>query len=195
MNLNEERTELYDSFLIKEGITSSDFDISDDLVIKIFYKYVYPNTKLMYLKSGDRKHTKTISRQLNYTRLFLLHVKFKRNGNKASGIKEGFVYLVTNPAWPDKIKIGSYIDVVERLNVYQSYSPNRDYELHEYYFSHDRFKEEKQWHRSLCADGEWCKCELEPIRKLFKTKKLHSIPDLSIFRISETKKKNSRVKQ
>ena len=181
MKVNDERLIRYESYLLREGITSPDFDISDDLVIRIFHKYVYPNTKLIYLNKTNRAWSRLISTQINYTRLFLLHVKFRRNGNKASGIKEGFVYLVTNPAWPTKVKIGSSIDVMERLNVYQSYSPNRDYQLHEYYFSNDRFREEKQWHRSLSAGGEWCECELDSIQHVFKKKKILSVPNLKIF--------------
>jgi len=43
-------------------------------------------------------------------------------------VKEGYVYVITNPAWPDWVKIGMAIDAEDRLNGYQTSSPMRDYE-------------------------------------------------------------------
>jgi hypothetical protein len=41
----------------------------------------------------------------------------------------GEVYIITNPAWGDQIKVGKAIDAVDRLNSYQTSSPYRDYRL------------------------------------------------------------------
>ena len=58
-------------------------------------------------------------------------------------VKEGYVYAISNPAWPDWIKIGMAIDAEDRLNGYQTSSPMRDYELiHSVYFD-DRNKAER----------------------------------------------------
>lgn len=43
--------------------------------------------------------------------------------------KEGFAYIISNPAWPNTLKVGMSTDVHKRLNSYQTYSPNRDYKL------------------------------------------------------------------
>lgn len=164
----------YDEFLIKEGITGM-FDITDELCANVYFKYVYPTTKLAYIDTSDNKLRKLLSTQLNYTRLSLLRVKYMRNGYKSKGIKEGFVYLITNPAWPDMMKIGSSIDVKSRLNSYQTYSPKRDYKLVRYYFSRDRFYEEGLYHKMMPSKNEWCHGDMNAISGLFASKRLHDI--------------------
>ena len=44
-------------------------------------------------------------------------------------IKEGYVYAISNPAWPEWVKIGKAIDADDRLSGYQTSSPMRDYKL------------------------------------------------------------------
>lgn len=161
----------YDEFLINEGIHGV-FDITDDLCATIYFKYVYHTTKLQYITVNNKKMIKILSTQLNYTRLSLLRVKYMRNGYKSKGIKEGFVYLITNPAWPNMMKIGSSIDVKNRLNTYQTYSPNRDYELIRYYFSHNRFYEEGLYHKMMPGLNEWCEGDIKSISALFAKKSL-----------------------
>ena len=43
--------------------------------------------------------------------------------------KAGYVYVITNAAWPEWVKVGMAIDADDRLNGYQTSSPFRDYEL------------------------------------------------------------------
>ena len=80
-------------------------------------------------------------------------------------IKEGYVYAISNPAWPDWVKIGKAIDADDRLSGYQTSSPMRDYTLiHSVYFK-DRSTAERNAH-SLASNrtskswdkgtnGEW----------------------------------------
>lgn len=164
---------LYDSYLIQEGINGL-FDITDELCATIYFKYVYPYYDLQYVKDKKSRMIRIISTQLNYTRLSLLRVKYMRNNYSAKGIKEGFVYLITNPAWPNHMKIGSAIDVKRRFNSYQTYSPMRDYELKCYYFTNDRFSEEKQYHIMMPNNNEWCEGDIDAISSLFASKRLHS---------------------
>ena len=50
-------------------------------------------------------------------------------------IKQGYVYAISNAAWPEWIKIGKAVDADDRLNSYQTSSPMRDYKLiHSVYF-------------------------------------------------------------
>ena len=76
-------------------------------------------------------------------------------------VKEGYVYAISNPAWPDWIKIGMAIDAEDRLNGYQTSSPMRDYELIHFIPSQDRSKAERVAHKAaaLCGErqGEWFK--------------------------------------
>ena len=76
--------------------------------------------------------------------------------------KEGYVYIITNPAWPDWVKSGMAVDAEDRLNGYQTSSPMRDYKLEYSVKSKDRRKSEKEAHTKAlrkCDDahGEWFK--------------------------------------
>lgn len=41
--------------------------------------------------------------------------------------KSGFVYLIKNPAFPNHVKVGITKNLTKRLQVYQTYDPNRGY--------------------------------------------------------------------
>jgi len=75
-------------------------------------------------------------------------------------VKEGFVYIITNPAWPDWVKIGMAVDAEDRLNGYQTSSPNRDYKLEYAVKVANRRKSETMAHK-ICKKmgvdnkGEW----------------------------------------
>lgn len=72
--------------------------------------------------------------------------------------REGFVYVITNEAWPECVKVGRAFDPESRLNGYQTSSPHRDYELyHAVYFS-DCYHAELAVHARLAhlqQEGEW----------------------------------------
>ena len=90
----------------------------------------------------------------NHTRMFVngkyipkTHPLFKAGRYKSFGdadfatiqrdtkVKEGYVYAISNAAWPEWVKIGKAIDAEDRLNGYQTSSPMRDYKLiHSVYF-------------------------------------------------------------
>jgi hypothetical protein len=76
-------------------------------------------------------------------------------------IKEGYVYVITNPAWPEWVKIGMAIDAEDRLNGYQTSSPMRDYQLVHAIATPDRAKAERVAHKAaaMCGEkqGEWFK--------------------------------------
>lgn len=68
-------------------------------------------------------------------------VKYKKS--KGLYIAEGFVYVISNPAWKGKYKIGMSSDPKRRLASYQTYSPDRDYKLEHWSFWEDRRSAEK----------------------------------------------------
>ncbi len=85
---------------------------------------------------------------------------------KLDSIKEGYVYVITNKAWPEWVKIGMAIDAEDRLNGYQTSSPMRDFILEHSVASNDRRKSEKEAHTralplSLDSKGEWFKLSVE----------------------------------
>lgn len=137
------------------GITGIDFRITDKFCEDYFYKYIYDSTKIAFIPMNSKEHDKTISRQVNYVKLTMLKLKYMRNGERSKGIKEGFVYMITNPAFPDWVKIGSTVDVYDRLDTYQTYSPHRDYRIESYYFSYDRYAEESMYHKRYESKNEW----------------------------------------
>jgi len=81
---------------------------------------------------------------------------------------EGQVYAITNPNFPDWVKIGMAIDAEDRLNGYQTSSPFRDYMLQYKYDVNNRRKAESQAHTELQKSyerkGEWFKCTPEQAR-------------------------------
>ena len=85
---------------------------------------------------------------------------------KLESIKEGYVYVITNKAWPEWVKIGMAIDAEDRLNGYQTSSPMRDFVLEHSVASNDRRKSEKEAHTRalpLATDckGEWFKMSVK----------------------------------
>jgi gamma-glutamylcyclotransferase (GGCT)/AIG2-like uncharacterized protein YtfP len=84
----------------------------------------------------------------------------------ASTIKEGYVYVITNKAWPDWVKIGMAIDAEDRLSGYQTSSPHRDYILEHSVYSNERRKAEQQAHSraaklAIEVNGEWFKLTVQ----------------------------------
>ena len=80
--------------------------------------------------------------------------------------KAGYVYVITNTAWPEWVKVGMAIDADDRLNSYQTSSPFRDYELQYSVYCKDRRKLERTAHKavgSIASDrnNEWFKASIE----------------------------------
>jgi hypothetical protein len=85
---------------------------------------------------------------------------------KANSIKEGYVYVISNRAWPDWVKIGMAIDAEDRLNGYQTSSPYRDYTLEHKVYSANRRESEREAHTKAAVvckgnKGEWFKMSVE----------------------------------
>jgi hypothetical protein len=72
--------------------------------------------------------------------------------------KRGFVYVITNPAWPGSVKVGRAFDPEARLRNYQTSCPNRDFKLHFAAYFNDCYAAELMIHSTLAdylATGEW----------------------------------------
>ena len=75
-------------------------------------------------------------------------------------VKEGYVYMVTNPAFPGWIKVGTAVNTRDRLSGYQTSDPHRGYKMVFAISVADRFPAERDAHfklTSLSAEtrGEW----------------------------------------
>ena len=78
---------------------------------------------------------------------------------------EGQVYVITNPNFPEWVKVGMAIDSEDRLNGYQTSSPFRDYMLNYRWDVNDRRSAESEAHSELQKlyerRSEWFKCTPE----------------------------------
>lgn len=74
---------------------------------------------------------------------------------------EGQVYIITNSAWPEWVKIGMAVDAEDRCNGYQTSSPFRDYKVMYAASTKDRRNAEAAAHKAAekIAErrGEWFK--------------------------------------
>jgi hypothetical protein len=129
----------------------SAFDITEEMLDE--YIRIYGS-----LGTGEnKKFQKGFARKL--AGLELLRLKFSR-GAKVKDCKEGMVYLIANPAWPDHIKIGMTVDVAARLDSYQTYDPFKAFHVKHYDFCLDRRAAEKKLLEEYgihLVDGEWIK--------------------------------------
>lgn len=90
---------------------------------------------------------------------------------KLDSIKQGYVYAITNPAWPEWVKIGMAIDADDRCNGYQTSSPFRDYSLEHVVVSNNRREAEAQAHKAAAkiaeeSRGEWFKISIEQAKDI-----------------------------
>ena len=79
-----------------------------------------------------------------------------------TNVKEGYVYAISNRAWPHHVKIGSAIDPESRLATFQTADPYRGYELRAVVYSKDRKALESAvhsgWAKRRLSGTEWFVC-------------------------------------
>ena len=85
---------------------------------------------------------------------------------KLDSIKEGYVYAITNPAWPEWVKIGMAVDADDRCNGYQTSSPFRDYKIEHVVVTNNRRAAEAEAHKlatklAVETRGEWFRLDIE----------------------------------
>lgn len=153
-------------------------EMTDNFVRRVYdevLEMLYSLHKVESIKKRDRCY----KLQYEFVRRDLLKILHKRNNKSAKGIKAGYVYAIGNPAWEDYVKVGSAIDVDDRLNSYQTSSPLRDYFVIDYFCTYDRLETEKSIHAMFDRNSEWCKVSHEDAKLLFrKLKADNNIPVL-----------------
>jgi len=83
--------------------------------------------------------------------------------NKPGG---GWLYIITNEAFPKWVKVGTTADLNQRLHVYQTGDPFRKYKV-VYSLWHEEFREaekrikEVMKHFALATKGEWYEIDLD----------------------------------
>lgn len=59
-------------------------------------------------------------------------------------MKEGFLYIATNAAFPGFVKVGVTQDISSRLRTYQTSDPKRAYKIEFYVFHPDAYNAERR---------------------------------------------------
>lgn len=167
MKLTHKNIELIEQWLEKNSLQPS---LDHEFIIRTYEEVLLPLFKIQNKESIKRRN-RAFTLQFDFVRRDLLKILHKQNNKSAAGIKAGYVYAICNPAQGDWIKVGSAIDVIDRLNSYQTSSPLRDYSLIDYYYVDDRKNEEYLIHALYDRNSEWCKVSEEDIKLLFKQKK------------------------
>ena len=88
-----------------------------------------------------------------------------------NSVMEGHVYIITNSAWPDWVKIGMAVDAEDRLNSYQTSSPFRDYKIEHVVTTNNRRSAEAEAHKEAAKiaeeqRGEWFKISIEQAKNI-----------------------------
>ena len=81
-------------------------------------------------------------------------------------MKGGYLYIITNVAFPGFVKVGVTEDIKSRLHVYQTSDPKRSYKIEYYVFHPDCYSAEKKikemMHRfAKSIKNEWYECDLQ----------------------------------
>jgi hypothetical protein len=92
--------------------------------------------------------------------------------SKIESTEQGDVYVITNSAWPEWVKVGKASIAEDRLNGYQTSSPFRDYKIVAKLATQDRHAKEREMHKifehfAKERKGEWFKIDKVTAIKLF----------------------------
>jgi hypothetical protein len=82
-----------------------------------------------------------------------------------------FIYIVTNPAWINYVKIGRTYDIKRRLEIYQTHSPLRDYEAY-YLKKVSNIRDLERYFKSnfkSTGNGEWVEIDKDEAVKIIET--------------------------
>ena len=123
------------------------FDITEDMLCA--YISIYNRVNGLYGRRYDKHHARRLAG------LNLLNLKLQNRGGSPSNCKEGMVYLIENPSFPDHYKVGITTSIPKRLATYQTCSPYRDYSVKKYEFSRDR----KQTENAIFCLNEHFTCQ------------------------------------
>ncbi len=95
----------------------------------------------------------------------------KRTDRNEDITDKKFVYVISNPSYPNEYKVGVAKDWEARLNQFQTSDPNREYKM-EFNFETPFFRQiEKHIHNKFENNHEWVKADLKEIVKEIKSYK------------------------
>lgn len=136
----------------------------------------YPDCKwcknYVGFKKNEARKKKRAGKALKNERI-RKEISTERGRERVSGTQscstKGFVYLVTNAAWPGWVKVGSAVDFAKRLKTYQTADPNRGYVMEYVVPVTDRRKAEHTVLSNLTGfeiRNEWIRASIGQIKPL-----------------------------
>ena len=126
------------------------------------------NLKRMYVAGKYVSQTHPLWKSGNYKSFD--HAAFSSFANYNASPK-GDVYIITNKAWPEWVKVGKAVDATDRLKSYQTSDPFRAYELYHSVTKENRHTAEVEAHKALEAlskdrKNEWFKINLSEAKEI-----------------------------
>ena len=131
---------------------------------------------------SPRNISSIVKKQIDFIQKSVINIMYEENNRSAKGISSGYVYAISNPAWENYIKIGSTIDVYDRLSSYQTSCPMRDYVLVEYIYTDDRLSLEREVISMFESRNEWVIATPSQIKSVLN--KLKKYPEKEIMKFA-----------
>lgn len=140
--------------LMQQGIVP----VNDQFQITEYMLDCYVRTYSKFKTNTDVVNLKP--RQLWYARKLagLSFIKLNRDRGPLVNVKEGLVYVIENPVYPNYLKIGMTVDLNTRLAQYQTYDPEKRFRVKNYEFVLNRRSVEQNVIASYGVDlqkSEW----------------------------------------
>jgi hypothetical protein len=161
--MNEKAKIVFDK-MIERGIIPSEgvFEVTDEIMKLVWeiHREIFPPLRSRYPRTSEIKYSKKLA-GLNLMKLNEQRFNEKSNTRVSKNkLKQncGFVYVITNPSFPNSYKIGMTSNLDARLSTYQICDPNRSYKIEHYAFVMDRKKVEKDLLNNMNLNiikGEW----------------------------------------
>ena len=114
-----------------------------------------------------------LSNQINLIEIKRI-TELKTKTNNRTRLTEGFVYIITNPVYEGWVKVGSALNMEERLSSYQICDPNRGYKIEFIWHFDNRKEAERLAHNALHkhrGNGEWFKLNVKKAIKIIESLK------------------------
>lgn len=130
------------------------FEITESLLVQ--YIEMYGSMFSRGKGLANKKQQTLLARKIAGLTL----LKELRARNAIKDTSAGLVYMISNPVYPEHVKIGMTVDLEQRLNSYQTYDPMRRFKVEHYEFVIDRRLTETKILNSFKVDvekGEWIK--------------------------------------
>jgi hypothetical protein len=128
---------------------------------------------LVILRGGEAPNDIIETRPSNVDRLNDIRKRkeAQKTERKNSVILDGFLYLISNPAYPEWVKIGQTTDYEKRLQNYQTSSPFADYQMVACKWVENSFESEQEFLSKIRlvfdVRGEWIKAPFTELIKEF----------------------------